>query len=250
MPPEGRPAPGLQEGLDEMRTKRETRRRTIGHPAFWVFCALAGLLPAVASAQVEEELRYRWHLGGYKGVLARLIVPGSGDAVLRTTLRDAGGRLNELHITSPDSRRGEFWLYASEVEDADCARMTSARTEQLFRGRAKERQAEIDQDGVLDIPSTICRLRQSPPEHELVTRIWSDGRIYPVRISGPSAGEERVDGSPVATRTYTVSGLRRPDERVWKGRLELVLADNAERTPLEIALTQPGLSVRLRLEER
>ena len=210
---------------------------------------LAAMVAAPAGAEVAEELRYRWHLGGYKGVLARLIVPGAGDAVLRTTRLEAGAQRNELHITSPDSRRGEFWLYASEVKSPDCARLTSAKTEQLFRGRAKERLAEIEEDGVLDIPSTICRIRRQPPERDLVTRIWSDGRIYPVMISGPVADRERHGGRTVDTVSYTVSGVRRSHERVWKGRLKLVLAQDDERTPLEIALIQPGLSVRLRLDE-
>ena len=147
---------------------------------------------AGTGGEVVEELRYVWSLGGYKGLLARLIVPGSGDAVLRTTALTEGGLLNELHITSPSSQRGEFWLYASEVESPECARLTSAKTAQLFRGRAKERLAEIEEDGVLDIPSMICRLRRRPPERDLETRIWSDGRVYPVRISGPEPGREGV----------------------------------------------------------
>ena len=204
---------------------------------------------SAGGAEVEEELRYRWRLGGYKGFFARLVVPAAGDAVLRTTATGPGTFLNELHITSPRSRRGEFWLYGSEVEGAGCGRLVGAWTEQLFRGRAKERRAEIEESGVLDIPSCICRVRRHPPESPIATRIWSEGKIYPVRISGPVAHEAELDGRRVAADAYTVSGLRRPGERVWKGRLVLVVARDAVRTPLEIGLVQPGLSVRLELVE-
>ena len=213
--------------------------------------ALAAILvPAPAGAEVEEELRYRWRLGGYKGFLARLVVPGTGDAVLRTRALAAGGYLNELHITSPRSRRGEFWLYGSEVEGEDCGLVRKAWTEQLFRGRAKKREAEIERDGVLDIPSCICRLRRSPPDRPIATRIWSEGKVYPIRISTPVTGEATVGGRRVATDRYTVSALKRPDERVWKGRLILTIARDEERTPIEIDLVQPGVAVRLELAEQ
>ncbi len=210
--------------------------------------ALAVVLPsASAAAEVEEEFHYRWRLGGFKGFLARLVLPGSGDAVLRTTELAPGVYRNELHITSPASRRGEFWRYGSEVEGADCGRVIRAWTEQLFRGRGREHHAELEEQGVLDIPSCICRLRHDPPERAVATRIWSEGRVYPIRISSPVAGERRAGERPVATHTYTVSGVERPDERFWKGRLILVVALDEERTPLEIGLAQPGLSVRLEL---
>lgn len=212
--------------------------------------AAAFLSAGAGQAEVLEALDYRWRLGGYKGFLARLIVPGSGDAVLRTTRVDAGRFVHELHITSPKSRHGEFWLYGSAVEGDDCGRVTTAWNQQLFRGREKERRAEIEEDGVLDIPSCICRLRRDPPEDGLVTRIWSDGKVYPIEISRPVAGETLRGGRSVPTHTYTVAGLSRPDEREWKGRLVLVLALDEERTPLEIDLVQPGIAVRLDLAEK
>ena len=223
-------------------------RRTVQEP--WIrrtvlALALGVLLPVAGSGAEGEALDYRWRLGGFKGFLARLVVPGSGRAVLRTTADGAGGLVSELHITSPDSRRGEFWRYRAEIESADCDRISSAATEQFFRGRAKEKRAEIDQPGVLDIPSCICLLRRRPPDQPYLTRIWSDGRIYPVRISLRKRGRWRFDGRQVATRTYAVEGVRRPDERLWKGRLELVLADDEVSTPLEIAMVQTGLAVRL-----
>lgn len=230
--------------------KRGIERRHLPALGVAALCCAALLATAAnaAGAEVEEELRYRWRLGGYKGFLARLVVPASGDAVLRTTATGPGTFLNELHITSPRSRRGEFWLYGSEVE-GECGRLVSAWTEQLFRGRAKERRAEIEESGVLDVPSCICRIRRNPPESAIATRIWSDGKIYPVRISGPIAREVELGGRRMAADAYTVSGLRRPGERVWKGRLVLLVARDAGRTPLEIGLVQPGLSVRLELVE-
>lgn len=212
--------------------------------------ALLGAPPAGgADARVAEELYYRWSLGGYKGLLARLVIPGSGEAVLRTTIAAGERRIHQLEITSPSSRRGEFWRYGSEVEGADCRLLVRAWTEQYFRGRAKERSAELGEVGLLDIPSCICRIRRDPSERAIFTRIWSDGRIYPIRISGPETGEALLDGRTVPTRTYEVTGVQRPDERVWKGRLVLVVAMDERRTPLEIALAQPGLKVQLVLAE-
>ena len=228
----------------------ETRRLPVIVAAALRLLAIATIAATAASAagtEVEEELRYRWRLGGYKGYLARLVVPGTGDAVLRTTATEPGIYLHELHVTSPRSRRGEFWRYGAEVEGVGCDRLINAWTEQLFRGRAKERRGEIGESGILDVPSSICRIRRNPPESAIATRIWSDGKTYPVRISGPVAREAELGGRRMMADAYTVSGLRRPGERAWKGRLVLVVARDAARTPLEIGLVQPGLSVRLEL---
>ena len=214
------------------------------------------LTPNPAAAQTasaapdQEVFTYRWRLGGFKGMLARLILPGAGEAVLRTGGDGDGRLISELHITSPESRRGEFWRYGAEIDSLECRRTRSAWTQQYFRGRAKEKRDKIEEDGIFDIPSSICRIRRQPPEQPILTRIWSDGTIYHVRIAKRATGTWRLGGRTVATRTFSVEGVKRPGERLWKGRLDVVLAQDEAVTPLEIALVQRGLEVRLRLVDR
>lgn len=231
-------------------TRQRFLRSRAARIAVLAAVALALVVPPAARAgETLEVLPYRWNLGGFKGFVARFVVPGSGDAELRTKRTGNGGTIQELHITSPDSERGEFWLYGSKVRGKDCARLESAWTEHFFRGRGKEKRADISERGVLDIPSTICRIRHDAPAEPMETRIWSDGKIYPIVISAPRPGSGTLGGRQIATRTYEVAGLKRPGERVWDGKLRLIVALDERRTPIEIALVQPGLKVRLQLAE-
>ena len=76
--------------------------------------------------------------------------------------------------------------------------------------------------------------------------IWSGGRIYRVSVKPHGRDARLVDGQPVVTRSYSLRGVGEP---LWRGRLDLVLAEDEAATPLEIAVSRDGMRVRLELVE-
>lgn len=197
---------------------------------------------ALADAEV---LRFGWGLGGFKGTLARLVIPGRGDAVMRTGRNADGHLVSELNISSPRSRHGDFQRYGAEMTDRSPARTRRAWTTQMFRGRVREREADLAGEEAVDIASSIWRLRHDPSFGVGRARLWSSGNYYPIEITDAGRGWGMLGERRVGTRTFLIEGLRLPDERFWKGRVELVLADDENATPLEIVLRQEGVKVRL-----
>jgi hypothetical protein len=77
--------------------------------------------------------------------------------------------------------------------------------------------------------------------------IWSDGRLYPVLVVPHGSARRRLEGREVVVRHYVVRGIERPGRRLWKGGLELWLADDPAATPVEIVVTRSAARVRLEL---
>ncbi len=243
----GEPEPRQPSGLESLL---ETRRlpRVLLVLAVALACAEATPAEAAGAARSEGEevLRYRWDLGGFLGSIASLFIPGQGEGTL-TTGPDADGHLrSELHITSPKSRKGEFWRYGAEIEPGG-ARTLRVWSAYLFRGRAKEKSAELDGDGVIDVASGIYLLRQTPPAASRRMRIWSDGKIYPVAVEPVGREARRIGSREIAVRHYAVRGVQEEGARFWKGKLDLFLAEDAAATPVEIRLARSGSRVRLLL---
>ncbi len=207
--------------------------------------------PYAASLTDEEVLRYGWGLGGFKGTLVRLILPGRGDAVLRTGRNGTGHLVSELNISSPRSRHGDFQRYGAEIgSHAGAPETRKAWTTQMFRGKNREKEADLVGQDAVDIASCIWRLRSDPSFGAGEARLWSSGKFYPIEISVAGRGWGTLDGERVGTKSFLIRGIRRPDERFWKGRVELVLAEDKDSTPLEIVLRQEGVKVRLALLQR
>ena len=184
--------------------------------------------PADGSQAAEaERLQYRWKLSGFKGIVARLFVPGTGEGTLTTGPDDTGSLTSELRISSRSARRGDFWLYGSEIDPAN-RRTLRAWSSQQFRGKARNKESPLEGDDVVDLASSIFFLRRELPEEPTEAHIWSSGKIY----------------RPVRTRSYTLRGVGEP---FWRGRLDLVLAEDERATPLEIAVARDGMRVHLEL---
>lgn len=198
---------------------------------------------AAAETPEREELVYRWKLSGFKGIVARLFVPGTGEGRLTTGANDEGELVSELMISSTSARRGDYWLYGSAI-DAENRRTVRAWSSQRFRGKSKERESALDGDDLVDLASSIFFLRRELPSDPVETNIWSNGKIYRVAVKPNGWDARLIDGEPVRTRSYTLRGVGEP---LWRGRLDLVLADNAAATPLEIAVARDGMRVHLEL---
>ena len=200
------------------------------------------------SAGFEESLTYRWHLSGVRGVLARMFFPGQGEGLLRTVADGEGRLTSELRISSPARDNGEFWLYGAQI-DAEGERTLRAWSRQRFRGKAKAKESNLSRDDVRDLTSSIYFLRKNLPQRPRTTQIWSSGKIYPVLVRPGATGERILAGSKVRTRSYSLRGVDRGRERTWRGRLDLVLAEDGKATPLEIVVASSGWRVKLELVE-
>lgn len=219
-------------------------------PTLLVLAALAtaAAAPAGATEPVSEEYRYRWHLGSFFGVVAGLFFPSHGDGVLTVKPAEGGRLTSELLITSEESRKGEYFRYGSELDPAS-GLAVRAWSSYKWRGEEKEKRAEIDGDGVVDVVSGIWAIRRDPPVLPRPMEIWSDGKVYPVMVVPRGRESRTVDGHEVETRRFSITGYDVPGKRRWKGSLELWLADDAAATPVEIRIERRFADLRLELQE-
>ena len=212
---------------------------------FFALLLVAGLAaaPAVA-ADDDEQLRYHWRLDGFLGALAGLFVPSDGEGSLTRETLPNGNWKSELLITSAESRTDDFFRYGAELEPA---RLTTVRawSSSLWRGESRSKEAAVEQSGVIDIVSGIQVLRRDPPRVPRPLEIWSDGRLYPVLVAPHGRVTKRIGGRDVAARHFVITGIERPGRRLWKGGLELWLADDPAATPLEILVSRSAARVRL-----
>lgn len=213
--------------------------------------AAAFLAPAL-HAQPDggrESFVYRWELKKLAALVGGILFPGQGTGLLTFEPRPNGRVVSELHITSEHSDEGEFWRYGAEI-DPLAGRTLKAWSSYLWRGESKSESAEIRQDGVIDVASGIYQIRAELPDKPRRLRIWSDGKIYPVLVV-PEGEETRTlpGGRKVETFHYRIRGLKIPGERFWKGHMDLWIADDEERTPVEIAFDRTLVGVRLRLNQ-
>jgi hypothetical protein len=213
---------------------------------FVLATGLAALLPLLIAAAPAsaEQLAYRWSLRGFVGRMAGLVLPDEGRGELRT--RQAGsGYVTELEITSPQSGKGEFFLYGSETRaDGSTAEAWSA---YRWRDKEKDKREQVDTLDVVDVAAGIRLIRDRQPQSSLRMRIWSDGRIYPVVVQRVATENVKVPAGAFRADHYRVRGLRISGERFWKGGLDLWLAQDEERTPVAIQVERGFANVRLEL---
>jgi hypothetical protein len=217
-----------------------------------VLCSLGGLgslaAPALGDQGSYEVLRYRWRLLGVRGALAGLFLPGRGEGSLATGEADDGRLRSELVITSPGGRENEFWRYGAELDPSSGGTLR-AWSSYLFRGEHRSREAELVDQGVVDIASGIYLIRQTPPVAPRRMRIWSDGRLYSVVVVPLESEQRQIGRRRVAVRHYSIRGAEASGERFWKGRLDLWLADDEASTPVEIRVERGWAAVKLELDE-
>lgn len=223
---------------------RLTRQR-LAAATLLLLAAMATTGSASEVVAAEEKLEYRWRLSGFKGVVARLFVPGTGEGKLETTRASSGNLISELHISSSSAREGEYWLYGAEIDDRN-RRTVRAWSSRRFRGESKERESKLEREEVIDLASSIFFLRRELPAEESRAQIWSNGRIYEVTVKPTGRSARLIDGRAVRTRSYSLRGSGEP---LWRGRFDLVLAEDETATPLEIIVARDGLRVRLMLIE-
>lgn len=215
-----------------------------------VLIALAALAnwarTAPAAAHEREVLEYRWRLLGFAGAVAGMFLPNDGAATLSTGPEADGAVTSELHLTADTGDDGEFWRYGARLDPRD-GRTLKAWSSYLFRGEKKAKEKVLGQEGIIDIASGIYLIRRDPPRSRRALRIWSDGKEYPVEVVPRGTERREVAGRKVPVRRYSIVGVQRPGERLWKGSLDLWLTEDASAIPVEILVERGWASVRLRL---
>jgi hypothetical protein len=210
---------------------------------------IALLVAAPARAAADETLVYRWRLDGLVGALAGLFVPNDGEGLLTLQHLPEGRLRSELTVTAERRSAGDYFLYGAEW-DPGTGTTLSAWSSQRWRGKVKNKRAEVGQTGVIDVASAVHMLRRDPPSAPRRLEIWSDGKLYPVSVMPHGRERRRVDGREIELRHLTVRGVTIPGRRLWKGSLDLWLTSGEEATPVEILFVRSSARVRLELVER
>ncbi len=209
---------------------------------------LCVVLASAAGAEESETLRYRWNLGGFFGSVLRLFLPGRGDGTLVTRSDGSGTIEVELDITAPAAKQGEYWHYGARINAAD-GRTLRAWSAYEFRGKKGSKESDFDDEAVIDVASGILLLRRDPPTAPRNMKIWNDGKIYPVVILPRGLVKRTVGGRKVAVRHFAIRARRVPNEPLWKGRMDIFLAEDEAATPVEISVERRMARVRLTLLE-
>ena len=231
--------------VSEMSAKR------IGGALLFGCLVLPGAVGAETTLEAssgDEMLVYRWRVEGFKGLILRLVAPSKGEGSLTTVLNDEGQFETELHMSAESRRKGDFWRYGSSFDERT-GRSLRAWTAQKIGDKARDREANLEDEGVIDLASGILLVRRDPPKQRRKMRIWSSGKLYPVIIEPRGVGRAEFRGRETRVRRYSISGYRVPGEREWKGGLELVLADDESATPVEMFVLNKGVRARLELDE-
>lgn len=206
--------------------------------------------PAAAVADKPEVLRFRWRLEGVQGFVAKLfgVVPTSGDGVM-TLSSDAEGRL-EVRFTATSEKAGEndHWTYETLV---DLAEWRTLRVRETYKFRKKEREKNFDlaEREVIDVLSGLQLLRHEPSSATGRDTIWSDGKTYPVEVTGRGTQTLDVNGREVPVRMYQLRGVRQEGKRRWKARADVWLSADDDALPVEMLYRQSLGRLRLTLIE-
>jgi hypothetical protein len=212
--------------------------------ALLLCCSLAPSL-ATHAEPAQEKLVYEWNLGGFLGRLAAVVLPGRGDGTLMTQPVEEGLRL-ELLITSPQSEKGDFWRYVAVI-DPETGRTLHAESSYRYRGKQKEKEADLRDQEVIDVASGIHWIRATRPEEPANLRIWSDGKVYPVVVESRGRQQRSIAGKTHTLEWFSVRARYVEGEPEWKGSLDLYLDEGESAEPLEIVVDRKWARVRLEL---
>jgi hypothetical protein len=203
---------------------------------------------SVEGPPANEEFRYRWQLRNLMGAVAGLFFPRQGEGSL-TFMRTNGHLKSELTITSPESKEPGYFRYGSEI-DVRTLQPIRAWSAYSWRGESKSKNEAVSKDGVLDVAAGIYAIRSDPPKKSRRMQIWSDGKIYPVVVIPLGLEVRQLPHGKVSARHYSIRGVNIPNERRWKGKLDLWLTPDEAATPVEILISRNMADVRMELTSR
>jgi hypothetical protein len=246
-----------------------------------LLCLMIAAVPAFAdAADVNckgpgnvEEFRYSWKMRGGLAWVAGLVFPTSGVGKLKTTFPQASDQAitSQLLIQANDQRSG-FFVYESEMDQ------TGEKTLMTYHGYAwknksrKERTifdyikriAQIHKetpdkqwdrtealpaDALRDVLTAIFFLRQNATTIQLpiTTRIYSDGRSYPVTIRSADRRTFNIEGQQVNALGFEIVDAP-GGSRKWPGGVKVWVSEDQRRIPFRIDIDQSMGSLQLDLK--
>lgn len=241
-----------------MRGARSTRRIGIGMLAALLVGIVAigevgrasaapSVVPDSVAARSDERLEYHWRVQGFFGALAGLFFPAEGEGSLSRRWLESGNFESELLITSDADDRPDFFRYGAEIDGRSGATVR-AWSSQLWRGKRKDKLLPLVPAGAVDTASAIDLMRRERPRASRRMEIWSDGHLYPVLVQLLGSKQILVDRRRIEAAHIAVRPLVEPQRRIWKGELDLWLAEDAASTPVEILVSRSPARVLLSLK--
>jgi hypothetical protein len=225
------------------------RRRWLAGAALGFALVLSpdGATAGRPEASGDERLEYNWRVQGFFGAVAGMFFPARGEGVLSRRTLPGGNLESELVITSTADKEPDFFRYGAETSAATGSTVR-AWSSQFWRGKRKDKSSPVDQPGVIDVASAIQLLRAERPARPQRMEIWSDGKLYPVEVRPMGRESVEVDGRRVEAFHVAVRPLVEAERRVWKGELDLWLADDPAATPVRILVSRSPARVLLELD--
>jgi hypothetical protein len=246
---------------------------------FAVF-AIAGTSGLAAAADLNckgpgnvEEFRYSWRMRGGLAWVAGLVFPTSGVGELKTTFPQSTDQsISSELLIQPNDRRSGFFVYESEMDQ------TGQKTLMTYHGYAwknksrKERTVfdyikriahihketpekqwdrteDLPADALRDILTAIFFLRQNATTIQLpiTTRIYSDGKSYPVIIRSADRRTFNIEGQRVNALGFEIVDAP-GGSRKWPGGVKVWVSDDQRRIPFRIDIDQSMGSIQLDLK--
>src|SRR2546428_6773126 len=205
-----------------------------------------------------EDFHYSWRMRGGLAWIAGLVFPTSGVGELKTVFpKDGEHSINsELLITSND--RSGFYVYESEMDDGGqktlmtyhgYAWKNKSRKERTIFDYIKrlahihnetpeeqwDRTENLPADALRDVLTAIYFLRQNATTIQLpvATRIYSDGKSYPVIIRSTERRTFNIEGQNIYALGFEIVDAP-GGSRKWPGGIKVWVSDDQRRIPFRI----------------
>ena len=219
-----------------------------------------------------EDFQYKWRMRGGLAWVAGLVFPTSGVGELKTVFPKDGSQLidSQLLITAVD--KSGFYVYESQMERG------GQRTLMTYHGYAwrnksrKERTIfdyikrlahihketpekqwdkteQLPAEALRDVLTAIYFLRQNATTIKLpiTTRIYSDGRSYPVIIRSTERRSFKMEGKDINSIGFEIVDAP-GGNRKWPGGVKVWVSDDERRIPFRIEIMQSMASLQLDLQ--
>jgi len=223
-----------------------------------------------------EDFHYSWRMRGGLAWIAGLVFPTSGKGELRTVFPAEGQAQpsisSELLITAADPKVG-FYVYQSQM-DAAGARTLVTYHGYAWRNKSRKERTVFDylkriahihketpdkqwdkteplpSDELRDILTAILYLRQNATtiHAPIVTRIYSDGKWYPVVFRPIDRRTFTIDDKKVNALGFEIVDAPGGGKHKWPGGVRVWVSEDDRRIPFRIEINESMASLQLDLQ--
>src|SRR5206468_103710 len=219
-----------------------------------------------------EDFHYKWRMRGGLAWVAGLVFPTSGVGELKTVFPKDGEHSidSQLLITATD--KSGFYVYESQMDDGGqktlmtyhgYAWKNKSRKERTIFDYIKrlahihketpekqwDKTEQLPPEALRDVLTAIYFLRQNATTIQLpiTTRIYSDGRSYPVIIRRTERRSFKIEGQDINAIGFEIVDAP-GGNRKWPGGVKVWVSDDQRRIPFRIEIQQSMASLQLDLQ--